>query len=101
MKRKEHTFREDLDEQLKNPEFKMEWDSIQPEREIMVALMTARIEQNLTQKDIAKLAHINQADVSKLENGTKNPSLSMMKRIAKALGKRIEIKFVPDNTVQD
>ena len=42
-----------LDEQLQNPEFKKEWDDIQPEMDVIRAMIDAQIEQNLTQKELA------------------------------------------------
>ena len=69
-----------LNEQLKDPEFKKEWDDIQPEMDVIRAMIDNRIAQNLTQKELAERTGINQADISKLENGTRNPSLKMLKR---------------------
>ena len=66
-----------LQEQLKDPEFKKEWDDIQPEMDVIRAMIDARIEQNLTQKELAARTGIDQADISKLENGTRNPSLKL------------------------
>ena len=40
-----------LQEELKDPEFKKEWDDMQPEMDVIRAMIDARIEQNLTQKD--------------------------------------------------
>ena len=37
-----------------NPEFKKEWDDMQPEMDVIRAMIDARIEQNLTQKELAK-----------------------------------------------
>ena len=71
-----------LQEQLKNPEFKKEWDDIQPEMDVIRAMIDARIEQNLTQKELAARTGIDQADISKLENGTRNPSLKLLKKLA-------------------
>ena len=42
-------FRELLNEQLKEPEFKKEWNDIQPEMDVIRAMIDARIKQNLTQ----------------------------------------------------
>ena len=67
-------FQELLQEQLKDPDFKKEWDDIQPEMDVIRAMIDARIEQNLTQKELAARTGIDQADISKLENGTRNPS---------------------------
>ena len=54
-----------------------------------------RIAQNLTQKELAERTGINQADISKLENGTRNPSLKMLKRLAAGMGMALKIEFVP------
>lgn len=91
-------FQELLQEQLKKPEFKKEWDSIQPEIDVIRAMIDARIEQNLTQKELAVRTGINQADISKLENGTKNPSLKLLKKLANGLGMQLKISFVPMQT---
>ena len=75
-----------LQEELKDPEFKKEWDDMQPEMDVIRAMINARIEQNLTQKELAKRTGIDQADISKLENGTRNPSLKLLKRLAHGMG---------------
>ncbi len=84
-----------LQEQLKDPEFKKEWDDIQPEMDVIRAMIDARIEQNLTQKELAARTGIDQADISKLENGTRNPSLKLLKRLAHGMGMQLKIEFVP------
>ena len=38
---------------------------------------------------------INQADISKLENGTRNPTLNMLKRLAKGMNMELKIEFTP------
>ena len=81
-------FQELLQEQLKDPDFKKEWDDIQPEMDVIRAMIDARIEQNLTQKELA-------AHISKLENGTRNPSLKLLKKLASGLGMQLKIEFVP------
>ena len=88
-------FQELLQEQLKDPDFKKEWDDIQPEMDVIRAMIDARIEQNLTQKELAARTGIDQADISKLENGTRNPSLKLLKRLAHGMGIQLKIEFVP------
>ena len=92
------TYRESLNEKLKNEEFRKEYENIQPEMEIIRALAEARKEQHLTQAELAKLTGINQADISKLENGNRNPSLNMLKKLAAGLGMTLKIEFVPLNS---
>ena len=88
-------FRELLNEQLKDPEFKREWDNIQPEMDVIRAMIKARNEQNLTQKELADRIGMNQADICKLENGTRNPSLKLLKKLANM---DLRIQFVPRKT---
>lgn len=89
-----------LQEQLKDPEFKKEWDDIQPEMDVIRAMIDARIEQNLTQKELAARTGIDQADISKLENGTRNPSLKLLKKLASGLGMQLKIEFIPMQTLR-
>lgn len=86
-----------LQEQLQDPEFRKEWDDIQPEMDVIRAMIDIRNSQNLTQKELATRTGINQADISKLENGTKNPSLKLLKRLAAGMGMKLKIEFVPLN----
>lgn len=88
------TFDDYLKEQLKNPEFEKEYESIKPEIEIMKMIITARNEQKLTQKDLSKKIGMDQAEISKLENGNANPTLKVLQRVANGLNKKLEIKFV-------
>ena len=86
-------------EQMKNSEFKKEYDSIQPELDIIRAIVDARISQNMTQKLLSEVTGINQADISKLENGTRNPSIALLKRLADGLGMTLKIEFIPKQKI--
>ena len=70
------TLNEFKSEQMQNPEFVKEYETVQPEMDVIRAIIDARTSQNLTQKQLAERTGINQADISKLENGTRNPSLN-------------------------
>ena len=88
-------FQEFLKEQLQDDEFRKEWEDIQPEMDVIRAIVDARISQNLTQKELAERTGINQADISKLENGTRNPSLKLLKRLADGMGMTLKLEFIP------
>lgn len=88
-------FQDFLQEQLQDDEFRKEWEDIQPEMDVIRAMVDARISQNLTQKQLAERTGINQADISKLENGTRNPSLKLLKRLADGMGMTLKLEFVP------
>ena len=83
-----------LDEQLKNPEFKKEYDALEPEFALIRAILDARREKGITQKELSERTGIAQGDISKLENGNANPSVKTLKRVAAALGKKVKIEFV-------
>ena len=63
--------------------------------DIIRAIVDARTSQNMTQKELAEKTGINQADISKLENGTRNPSLKLLKRLAAGMDMVLRIEFVP------
>lgn len=88
-------FRESLNEKLRNPAFREEWDALEPEFQIVKAMLEGRAAKNLTQQELAELTGINQADISKLENGNGNPSLRTLERLASGLGMRLKLEFVP------
>ena len=89
------TFDDMLEKQMKDEEFKKEYEAIQPEFDVIRAIVDVRISQNLTQRELAERTGINQADISKLENGTRNPSVNLLKRLADGMGMALKIEFVP------
>ena len=80
---------------LENPEVKAAYDELQPEYDIIQAMIDARKNQNMTQKDLSEVTGITQADISRIENGTRNPSLEMVKRLAAGMGMRLKLEFIP------
>ena len=93
------TFDDMLSKQLQDEEFKKEYDTIQPEMDVIRAIVDARTSQNMTQKELAERTGINQADISKLENGTRNPSVNLLKRLADGMGMALKIEFVPKRNI--
>ena len=51
---------------LQNPEVKAEYDALQPEYDIIQAMIDARVQQNMTQKDLSAKTGITQADISRI-----------------------------------
>ena len=86
-------FNDFLNEQLQDAEFKAEWDALQPERAIIQAMIDARKETGLTQKQLAEKSGISQGDISKLENGNANPAMRTLQRLAAGMGKTLHITF--------
>jgi len=82
-------FRKEL---LENPtELKARYDLLEPEHQLMVASLALREANNLTQTDLAKLMDTSQANISKLENGKLNPSVALLKRLAKACDVKLSV----------
>ena len=82
-------------ELMMDKKFRSEYEALQPEMDITRAMMDARIRAGLTQTELSKKSGISQADISRLENGTRNPSLSLLKRLAEAMNTTLKIEFVP------
>jgi len=93
------TFDDMLNEQLEDINFRKEYEDIQPEMDVIRAIVDARTAQNLTQKELSKITGINQAGISKLEKGTRNPTVSLLKRLAKGMGMELRIQFIPKNNI--
>lgn len=93
------TLKEYKSEQMNNPEFAKEYADIQPEMDVIRAMVDARISRNMTQKQLAERTGINQADISKLENGTRNPSIKLLKRLAEGMDMVLKIEFIPKNKI--
>lgn len=84
-----------LEEQLRDPEIKAEYDALEPEFNIIQAMIDARKTTGLTQKQLSEKTGIAQGDISKLENGCANPSLRTLQRLASGLGMKLKVEFLP------
>ena len=93
------TLEEYIEKQMQDPEFAKEYAEIQPEMDVIRAIVNARTSQNLTQKELAERTGINQADISKLENGTRNPSINLLKRLAEGMNMALKIEFIPKENI--
>lgn len=89
------TLNEHLQAKMEDPEFAREFEALQPEREIMVALCRARADEGLTQEQLAERTGIRQSEISKIENGERNPSIKLLQRLADGLGMTLKVSFEP------
>lgn len=78
---------------LKDPEFKRLYEESQPDFEITKAIIRARIERKMTQKELARRMHTTQSVISRVEQAGVSPSVSFLKRMAKALNASLQIQF--------
>lgn len=80
-----------LAEQMKDPEFAAEYEALEAQYAFARQVIAARIEAGITQAELAKRVGTSQANISKLEHGTLNPSFDMARRVAAGLGKRLNV----------
>jgi len=78
-------------ELLKNKKFVVAYVAQAPEFQIAKQLIDARVKRNLTQAELAKKIDTGQAVVSRLEGLNAKPSISLLERLAKALGVQFQL----------
>lgn len=78
---------------LKNPAFKRLYEESQPEFEITRAIIRARIENKITQKELARRMNTTQSVISRVEQARVSPSISFLKRLAAALNTSLSVQF--------
>lgn len=78
---------------LSDPETKKEYDELEPIYSITREIIKLRIETGMTQKDLAEVVGTKQSAISRLENGSYNPSIEFLSKVAHALGKEFHISF--------
>ena len=87
-------FNDFLKEQLKDPDFREEYDALQPERAVIQAIVDARHRAGLSQKELSERTGIAQGDISKMETGNANPSVRTLQRLASGMGMVLKIEFM-------
>ena len=73
-----------------------EYEALQPEHAIIQAIIDARQQSGLTQKELSERTGIAQGDISKLERGNANPSIRTLQRLAAGMGMKLRLEFLPD-----
>lgn len=70
---------------MKDPEYRREYDKLEPEFQIARQILSARIKKKMTQKELAEKVGTGQAVISRLEGMNAKPSISLLARVAEAL----------------
>jgi DNA-binding XRE family transcriptional regulator len=80
----------------KRKEFKKAYDDLEEEYRLTREMLAARSKFGLTQEAVAELMGTTKSAISRLEAAGKHtPSLTTLKKYARAVGCRLEIKLVP------
>jgi DNA-binding XRE family transcriptional regulator len=80
---------------MREPGFKAGYDALDEEFSLAALLIEARARANLTQAELAKRMGTSQSTIARLESGKAKPSLSTLRRLAKATGLRLKISLEP------
>ncbi|MEA4899428.1 MAG: helix-turn-helix transcriptional regulator [Christensenellaceae bacterium] len=86
-------YQKHLQESLQNPEFAEAYNDLEAQYAFAREVIAARIAGGITQAELAQRVGTSQANISKIEHGTLNPSLALVQRIASGLGKSLFISL--------
>lgn len=78
---------------IKDEEFRVEYEKLQPRYEAVAQIIKARKEQNMTQAELAKRVGTQKSNISRLESGNYNPSLDFLTKVAESLGKSLKVQI--------
>lgn len=79
-------------QKIKDPEFIAATEELEPGYQVA----RLRILRGLTQAQLAEMVGTHQPSIARLENGSSNPSLSFLNKIAAALHAKLEVKLVAE-----
>ncbi len=88
------TLKEYIADQMENPEFKRAWEDLDPEFQVLKAMIKAREKAGLSQTELARRVGTKQSVISRLERGGfSKATLETIKKVADALDMRLEINL--------
>ena len=94
MKSAKTTFDHYLEEQLRDPDFASRFAAAGEAWDVALQITALRESRGLSQKQLAERAATTQQQISRLESrGYQGHSLSMLRRVAEALGTKLVVQF--------
>jgi len=95
-KRRFRTFREHLKEELKDPEFRREFEKQRRYLALSMKILKLRKKKGLTQAELARRMDTSQQAISRIESGDyEGFTLKTLEKFAEATGTHLKIDFVP------
>ena len=88
-------FEKVLEEHLRDPEFRAEWERLAPARAVANRLVGYRIDHGLTQTALGRLLGMSQPAIARLESGDHLPTLPTLLKLSEALGIEITVAMTP------
>ena len=87
------TLHEYIERQLENPEFAEAWRDGEGEYQAMRALVLARAESGLSQRELSDRAGVPQKTISLIETADTNTTVRTLSKLAQGMGKVLRISF--------
>ena len=84
-----------LAEDLRDPEFRAEWERTALARWLAVEVARYRAQHDLSQRQLAERLGVRQPDVARMETGEHTPTLDRLIRVAKGLDIELMIDIRP------
>jgi transcriptional regulator with XRE-family HTH domain len=84
-----------LQKDLRDPEFRAEWERTALARAIASEVIAYRVEQGLSQTALAERLGMKQPAVARLEAGDVTPTIETLQRLVRVLDREIVIDVVP------
>jgi len=78
---------------LKDPEFKEEWEKLEPLYNLIEAEIKLRNKKKLSQKELAERMGTSQPAIARFERGNVSPTVDFLTKLAKALGAELELRL--------
>jgi transcriptional regulator with XRE-family HTH domain len=94
-------FEQILEEELRDPEFRAEWERLAPARAVANRLILYRAEHGLTQTALARLLGMSQPAIARLETGEHVPTLPTLLKLSDVLGLEILVTMLPRSNNRD
>jgi transcriptional regulator with XRE-family HTH domain len=90
-----------LEEHLRDPEFRAEWERLAPARAVAISLVAYRADHGLTQTALRRLLNMSQPAIARLEAGDHLPTLQTLLRLTEMLGLEILVTMMPPGREQN
>ncbi|MBI4249344.1 MAG: helix-turn-helix transcriptional regulator [Elusimicrobia bacterium] len=89
------TLRQYLGEEMRDPEFRRLYEEAGIELRIALEITKAREAAKMTQRELADAMKTKQQTVSRIERGAQNVTIETLEKIARALKRDLQVRFVP------
>lgn len=80
-----------LKKRLRDPQFRVAYETEQLRSDVAQIFKKKRLEEGITQTELAKKAHTDQKAISRIESGTTSVGVDLLQKVANALGTKISI----------